>query len=353
MEQARPAGADSGPGEARPRIDPALCVHTLCALATCARCVEACPAGAWQFSDTALALDVSLCDGCGLCRPACPESAIDFGAQAFSPLIDVAEERVMLACDRSGVAAGRGVVPCVHAFGERELAQWGERGLRTVLVARGDCVSCPRATAETLEAAVEQLRALRASQGRKAFRLEEAPASRWSRTRREAEAQRHDLDQGRRRLFTFSLAAEVRGAVSGRTGEGAEAGRLARHAPLIDPGRCTGCDACARVCPHSSIALSREASGLAYRIQPATCTGCHLCADVCDSAAVKVEHMAPAAARVVVLSEHHCMKCGAPFHQPAREPEPADLAHEVEQSGTVCRICAKTSHASKLFQVRS
>ncbi len=39
-------------------------------------CVDACPRDAWILNDAELALDTDACDGCGLCRPACPQQAI-------------------------------------------------------------------------------------------------------------------------------------------------------------------------------------------------------------------------------------------------------------------------------------
>lgn len=341
---ASPASNSAAGPVSLPRIDAGLCVHSLCAVASCTKCITACPQGAWVFNDTALALDAAACDGCALCQAACPEGAIDFEPGLVSPLLDVVNETALAACERSGVAAGRGTIPCLHALGDRELAKCCERGVRKLITAQGDCASCSRATNDTLQEAVGRFTRLRASRGRKAFTHEAVGAADWERSRSAALAKRNDLDQSRRSLFTFSLPREPRGGPVAASGAVEGVGQLYRFSPRIDAARCTGCDACPRLCPHAAITLSRAGGGLAYRIQPASCTGCNLCVDVCEAEAVALESMVPAVQGVVVLSEGRCSKCGAPFHRPEGQGG--------EGGGAVCRICQKTNHAGRLFQVR-
>ncbi len=52
------------------------CVHSLCEVASCTRCVDACPREAWVLDDASLKIDTARCDGCGLCVAACTESAL-------------------------------------------------------------------------------------------------------------------------------------------------------------------------------------------------------------------------------------------------------------------------------------
>jgi ferredoxin len=59
-----------------PEIIPERCVHSLCEVAACTRCVDACPRHAWILDDASLRIDTKLCDGCGLCISACPEAAL-------------------------------------------------------------------------------------------------------------------------------------------------------------------------------------------------------------------------------------------------------------------------------------
>lgn len=59
-----------------PEIIAERCVHSLCEVASCTRCVDACPQEAWILDDASLKIDTSRCDGCGLCVTACTESAL-------------------------------------------------------------------------------------------------------------------------------------------------------------------------------------------------------------------------------------------------------------------------------------
>lgn len=59
-----------------PEVIPERCVHSLCEVASCSRCVDACPHGAWLLDDASLQLDTGRCNGCGLCVAACTESAL-------------------------------------------------------------------------------------------------------------------------------------------------------------------------------------------------------------------------------------------------------------------------------------
>ena len=68
-----------------PEVIPERCVHSLCEVASCTRCVDACPQEAWLLDDASLKIDTSRCDGCGLCVAACTESAL----VGNSPVVEV------------------------------------------------------------------------------------------------------------------------------------------------------------------------------------------------------------------------------------------------------------------------
>ena len=68
-----------------PEVIAERCVHSLCEVASCARCVEACPREAWSLDDACLKIDTARCDGCGLCVAACTESAL----VGHSPVVEV------------------------------------------------------------------------------------------------------------------------------------------------------------------------------------------------------------------------------------------------------------------------
>ncbi|MEW8549314.1 MAG: 4Fe-4S binding protein, partial [Candidatus Thiodiazotropha endolucinida] len=62
--------------ERLPDVVSGRCVHEIVEMASCSSCVDVCPQHAWSLDDEALRLDTALCDGCGLCMPACPEGAV-------------------------------------------------------------------------------------------------------------------------------------------------------------------------------------------------------------------------------------------------------------------------------------
>lgn len=325
------------PGHATLLIDGARCVHGLSAVARCARCVAACPHGALVLTQQSLGFDEDACTGCGLCRPVCPEAAIELGRVRFDSLVDRRRGEALLACAKAAPYPSRGTVPCLHAVAERDLARLSDDAVRVIVTARGDCAGCENATSATLEQRIATLNRLAASRGGDTLAVREAGAAEWAALQSRAHACNNDLDHGRRALFGAILRREP--AAGARSGEpGAQA--LVRYAPRIDIGACVGCDACARICPHGAIALKRDGAGLHYALAPERCTGCGLCEDVCADKAVRIEEIAGRGEVRVALYEQRCGGCGADFHATAAA------------TGSTCRVCRGKAGAAKLFQVR-
>jgi len=57
--------------------------------------------------------------------------------------------------------------------------------------------------------------------------------------------------------------------------------------PLIDPGRCDGCELCLRVCPTGALAME---AGVAIVIQPMACDYTGLCERVCPRGAIQLPY---------------------------------------------------------------
>lgn len=336
-----------------PEIDGDKCVHGLCATASCTACVTACPRRAFSMTDDALTFEAALCDGCGLCRPACPESAITFEGVSFDPYLDQDNATALYACDQSLAGRGTGVVPCLHAIGERDLEEAADAGIKDIVTARGSCAACPRATPRTFELALARLNLRRLSRRRSPLAHRDVPPAAWSRARQQASERGNDIDQSRRGWLGItlkSMPASVPAVAHAGAAGGADA--LFRFVPHLDQSRCDGCDACTRICPHGVISLKSDASGQGYSIDAEACTGCHLCADVCEPNAITLLEMAQAAVTHVALASAKCSKCGAPFHRPSAGVLAPSAGHGQRKNTEICRICQKKNHAGLLFQVR-
>jgi NAD-dependent dihydropyrimidine dehydrogenase PreA subunit len=324
-----------------PVIDGDRCVHGMAASASCSRCVAACPHGALQLTPDSLTFNESACTGCGHCRPACTEAAIAFPDLSLSPVIDTEASEALLACSIAAPEQDPGSIPCLHMFGERDVARLADDGIAVLRTARGRCETCINRAVTGIEDHANAVNRLRTSRGRKSLVVaDEAPPD-WVRQVSATLTQGRKLDQSRRTLFA-GLLRRSRPAMSGQTAAAGPA--LACSAPMIDQAACSGCDACARICPHEAIALSHDADGLHYATQPEACTGCGLCTDLCQDGAVHVVAFASVSSQRVALLQDRCTRCGTLFHEPVR----AGAGDEKR-----CRICRGHTHPSKLFEVRT
>ncbi len=327
-----------------PKINSAVCVLTLSPVAQCTACVDICPRNALCLDDDSLGLDEDACDACGLCRPACPEGAVEIPVNLA--LREDSEQGItaFLACSRAGVQHEDGTVPCLHAVGMRDIQHLAEEGVAQIALACGDCQTCPRNSDRSFDRSVEDFNALQKSRGKAIMRLERLPIATW---RHEIDSRRKHtsaVDQGRRQflsLFTGRHEAQLGHRRRSPTEIGDTESWIYAAVPEIDGTKCNGCDACVRVCPHGVLALSHIEAGSEYRIDPGQCTGCQLCNDVCDQGAVTLKTMVTQKQRSVPLKGGKCRICGVRFHA----PKAAKGQHDT------CPICAKTGHHVKLFQV--
>lgn len=362
-----------------PDVDAARCVHTQMEQASCRACVDVCPTRAWVISDDSLGIDIARCDGCGLCAAACPEGAI---AEGFAPVsyrvdgIGVAFAACLPALTSVGLpGSGEGVMPCLHVLSTAALFRLYQKGVRRLMLLPGNCDSCPRGGATSVQRHWEQISALLLDRGQDALLYRELSQQDWLKNLSEVRA-RHEVPTFGRRGFlrgwlkqtvdtAMDLAEREHRVVpefmppgrvladfnldhdndndnddggAAKAGVGHRGRRLALHAPMIDPRRCSGCDACARICPHDVIGIEPDA----YRIDPDGCTGCGMCMDLCAAGAVSLRTLEPFPQRQVPLRQDRCRACGVAFHVPRGQP-PAD--------GKTCPICTATNHHKQLFQV--
>jgi 2-oxoglutarate ferredoxin oxidoreductase subunit delta len=96
-------------------------------------------------------------------------------------------------------------------------------------------------------------------------------------------------------------------------------GPIGRFAVAIDAQRCSGCLACAGVCPHRALTVETDARGTACAlvVEAEACTGCRLCEVACDDAALTVHSLAAQRAARLELTPVTCPSCREVHHRPA------------------------------------
>jgi len=351
----------SAVGEARlPELDGARCVHAAIETASCRACVEVCPRGAWHLDDAALEFDSGLCDGCGLCVPACPRQAIVLPlALASRP---VAGTNAMLAaCDRAGGDAvasdigsaaanhdGPGHIACLHAIGLGEMLRAYHAGQHVWLLAHGDCARCPRGQGEQLSTRLAHLNAALRQRGRRPIVLREVTLASWSALINIAGSGQAHARRGFFRALAEQPAAVLIGAPPVQEKE--QAKPPGEYLPDGDDAlmpwvirlnllHCVGCHACSQVCPEAAIQFDVEAS--AYRLRHRACTGCGLCQDVCQHHAVTLQPWTEPTQWALPMVEQRCPCCGVGFHTPA----------EISSHTRSCWVCANATLKRRLYQV--
>jgi len=59
---------------------------------------------------------------------------------------------------------------------------------------------------------------------------------------------------------------------------------------MLDPTRCTGDGACARVCPSQAISVAHDDNGWGWQLDDARCVFCALCVDACPTDALQMSN---------------------------------------------------------------
>lgn len=323
---------------ALPRLAAGSCTAARLSASSCAACIEACPQGALEPIRGGLRIEPELCSGCGLCVAACPESALSLPGPAA--VVAQRAEVALALCSRH--PQGDASRPCAHALSLNDLAALRAAGVRLIALASGECTICPEQPPEghDLSARVAQISALAETRGLAA--LDIAPAS-----RSQVATFLHDAPENpaRRNLFARVAAPETHNdALARLQAEPCLDTGLFATVPCIEAGKCTGCGACLRICPHEVLIRIKDDQGdLCYRTEPAACTGCGLCADVCDEDALQLAAMVPAPPDVP-LQVYACCGCGVSVQEPSAH-RPAGT------EGDLCPVCRRTGHHRKLFQV--
>lgn len=340
-----------------PEIIPERCVHQLCEVASCTRCVDSCPQAAWMLDESGLRINTALCDSCGLCVAACPQQAL---VQSFYPLAGVINHNksMLMACERvDGFRAGKGVIPCLHSFSLGTISEYYQLGYHHFYVTCDDCTQCERGNKlSTLQQSIQVLNQLLSSRNAPLVVLTQVDAKTLQRYRKQLEAVQADQAAMSRRQFFRQAATLVVETVEqgeavadsltptsqswiGRLPASEQEGVLFPYVPTIDTECCNGCDACVQLCPQQALTLDKNDAVLTYQVHPERCNDCRICVDGCDQQAMQLVPLQPQPTPIE-LKSGKCKACGSPYHYPHNQT-----------SQEYCRICAKKNHHRMLFQV--
>jgi ferredoxin len=310
----------------QPEVDGGRCVQSRLDNASCRACIQACPHQAWQLTDDALNLDTGACDGCGLCAPACPESAI---ALPFRPVTRYGKDNrpiLLAACEKSQVENGADVLPCVYSLGSADLLAAWQRGMRQAVLVTGDCQSCPRNRKAEWTAELESLRVALRARNAEGLDVQWATADAWA-----GYIAMPGQPATSRRGF-------LRGALAGLADKALDEEESAAARPLgtrlppglgpvpwavtLDRERCNACLLCTRLCAHGALMLEESGGELELQVHSLRCTGCRLCLDVCEPGALQLSSWQLVAPQSQQLATHDCPCCRARFHVPAGRENP-------------------------------
>jgi len=275
----------------RPRYTESRCLLYKNSVGGCDRCYQACPRGAVRLEGWRVELDEVLCTGCGLCTGVCPGVALEYPLGAIQEAL--IRGKGQLRCSK---AEGKGEeVLCLGRLTPGLLAEAGSRFGKVVL-ARGDCASCPiggPSVPEHLERMVEEARRYHPVE----VEVVEGPLP--------------GEPVGRRELFQALLGSAKRTAAdlvpelplpALEEGEGKGLPpelrlRLlaARRASQVRWPRirveegCTLCPVCTNVCPTGAVRRVREGEEYVLYLQVEACTGCGACVESCPPQVIRLE----------------------------------------------------------------
>lgn len=138
-----------------------------------------------------------------------------------------------------------------------------------------------------------------------------------------------------------------------------------RGRPIFDKDKCTGCGACASICPADAITILDNKDRV-LSIWLSKCTFCGKCSDICPEKAIKLtqEFELETSDKSIVKEEIkitlvRCKICGGVIGpQPqiakmAEELRKANLSEEeIDLASTTCNSCKIRNQSSKMFPIR-
>ncbi|MES9859985.1 MAG: 4Fe-4S dicluster domain-containing protein [Candidatus Thiodiazotropha sp. LLP2] len=332
------------------------CVHSNIEVASCKACVDVCPKDAWLLDDESLLLNESVCDGCGLCSPACPEGAITINNEILVGQLHDSSIAIC-ACEYTIPADKEGVLPCINAIGLQEILTLYERGISKWSVTTLECNDCKRGKGVHLSEKINHLNNSLRKTGKREIRLSLLSIREWLEITQSISEDLSGPKLSRRGFLEgiistgFNKRIELQNSVLTKSISFKPPGKLLPKAieshiwpflPEIDSHSCNGCNACVKVCQHQAIQLLKFDTEFSYYIQPEACSGCKMCSDVCELDAVTVREWKSSVKQQIELTSNNCSSCGNLFHIPKKQSD--------ENAG-YCQICRQQNINSNLYQI--
>jgi ferredoxin len=324
-----------------PEVRNQRCVRYRFRYSTCSRCADSCPPGALAPGEEGIELDASRCSGCGLCAATCPTAAFHLPSFPTAALAKPQEKALAVACNPSG-QEGDLRIPCLGDIDPALLASLALRGIAVTLRGTDHCAECAHAPhgGECVEALLAAM-----------HELGEATPAKWSAPVVENGEAEPGHRADRRQLFRRFTNRAVESIRSETVQEAVEerAIRAAAHfvparrqlaerlleridslpeeslLPLlfgvaaIEPGagHCTGCEACARVCPTGALKLLEVESDWVLQFRAGQCVGCGVCIEACGADALVLHHHWQPEGEMPTslhqLRRYRCERCGRFF----------------------------------------
>lgn len=324
-----------------PEIRTERCVRYRFRYSECDRCAESCPPNALRGGQEGVALDSDLCSGCGLCAAVCPTAAFHLPRLPLAELAKPRGRSLAVACVPSG-QKGDVRVPCLGDLDLALLASLAQRGVALTLHGAGHCEGCAHGNggAGRVAALLDALDELGSAAAASDLPWS-APAAESGEAGEHHRADRRQLFRRWANRAEASARQEKADIVAPASAIRAAAHfvparrRLAdavlsrfdslREIPSLgllfgtgviegESGRCTGCEACFRVCPTGALKVAATESQWQLNHQPGSCVGCGVCVEACGAEALRLHHRwRPGEEQRLVLHalrHYRCQGCG-------------------------------------------
>ncbi|MBI3376682.1 MAG: 4Fe-4S binding protein [Betaproteobacteria bacterium] len=333
---------------AKPRFvdyEESYCAHGAKGLRGCARCLDACPAGAIRSTGDYVQVDAVLCQGCASCTLACPTGALTFnrpqrGALRRSlrgildgiieecgtaPVIVAHAPGMQAAIDAARLPdrARTFQVDALPAFGEELWFEVLAAGASGVVIANGP--GAPVEEQRLLDTKIAEARTLLAGKGISAGRIALAELGALTAAVEAIPAHStgaipYTVNEAMRKRPAILAALDALHAEPDVAGAPVQVpAGLPFGEVVVDRGKCTLCFACVNLCPTAALLAEPEPEPK-LRFSEAGCVQCGLCETGCPEKAItlgaRIVQGLSLRAEARLLHEDvmfRCIECGTPF----------------------------------------